>query len=164
MASTTSNSSNHGSVASHYTASNSSTPLQSPDAVSSPLFPLPLGKIQVITSLAPAFVCPVLGTLHYASQWRAAALPGSKIHLPWILCLVNFGASCWPTTDVDGSLQVGNQFVTQYYHVKHLNPKFLHRFYNDSSQMSILGLHGFDHSIAPSVFTKGQAVRAGSHC
>lgn len=34
--------------------------------------------------------------------------------------------------------QVGEQFITQYYHVKHHNPKYLYRFYNDSSRMAVL--------------------------
>eukprot|EP00884_Botryococcus_braunii_P013288 jgi/Botrbrau1/21960/Bobra.0249s0083.1 len=33
--------------------------------------------------------------------------------------------------------QVGEQFVSQYYHVKHHNPQYLHRFYNDTSRIMI---------------------------
>lgn len=33
-------------------------------------------------------------------------------------------------------VQVGNQFVTQYYTVLHKQPHFLHRFYTDDSTMT----------------------------
>ena len=39
-------------------------------------------------------------------------------------------------TDMLFMLQVGSQFVQQYYTVLHTSPRYLHRFYTDASSMT----------------------------
>ena len=58
------------------------------------------------------------------------------------------------------SLQVGNQFVSQYYTVLHSSPKHLHRFYSDRSTLTYADVIPEGDSITQNLKTAtGQKVR-----
>ena len=60
---------------------------------------------------------------------------------------------------IHGCLQVGSQFVNQYYTVMKSSPKYLHRFYNDNSTFTFVD-PGHSGSPSPYSFTaRSQKVR-----
>jgi hypothetical protein len=59
-------------------------------------------------------------------------------------------------------LQVGNQFVSQYYNVLHASPKNLYRFYSDTSTITYADVRPEGQGVAQNIKTvAGQQVRPG---